>query len=288
MYIENIIYKYGTEKLPDKSIIIPEIDRTKYMSNEYLKLVRSEIKQIKCVGTTAFLYAVGTCVHSSDIKLNDFTKERDNVVVKSQLGTKVHKLASLFDNVEYVSTNADTCSSSLKALHDARMLLSEYDNVIVYTENVAVQTELKFFEQLGIDLYCGDGIAIVHLTKEKTNNSRAKIVDTAWSWNREVGPMAVSQEGYSKVLNKLNCKGINLIKPHGTNTPSNNVAEIELLKKRFVGIDILDYKSEIGHTQGASTILELCLLLDEVKEYDCLVLASGLGGYYGALRIKSI
>ena len=47
------------------------------------------------------------------------------------------------------------------------------------------------------------------------------------------------------------------------------------------------YKKDIGHTQGASTIVELGMLLDEVVVgTKSLVLASGMGGFYGGCTVS--
>lgn len=44
---------------------------------------------------------------------------------------------------------------------------------------------------------------------------------------------------------------------------------------------MLDYKEEIGHIQGASTAVEMCMLLDDInKDQRAVVLASGMGGFY--------
>lgn len=50
------------------------------------------------------------------------------------------------------------------------------------------------------------------------------------------------------------------------------------------------YKKEVGHTQGASTAVELGMLLDDMVIGDkAVVLASGMGGYYGGCTVwKSV
>ena len=47
------------------------------------------------------------------------------------------------------------------------------------------------------------------------------------------------------------------------------------------------YKDKIGHTQGASAVLELAMLCDEIKKgTTAMGLASGLGGFYGGCTIR--
>ena len=49
--------------------------------------------------------------------------------------------------------------------------------------------------------------------------------------------------------------------------------------------EVKKYKQDIGHAQGASTLIEMCLLLDEVDACNAVVLASGLGAVYGACTL---
>ena len=46
------------------------------------------------------------------------------------------------------------------------------------------------------------------------------------------------------------------------------------------------YKSEIGHTQGASSIVEICMMVDREEFSKAMVLASGLGGFYGGCIVS--
>jgi 3-oxoacyl-(acyl-carrier-protein) synthase len=103
--------------------------------------------------------------------------------------------------------------------------------------------------------------------------------------------MSVSKEGYMKVLNGLDLLGVNVVKPHGTGTDRNDQAENEAIKE--VGLGSMKrhmYKKEVGHTQGASTAVELGMLLDDMVIGDkAVVLASGTGGYYGGCTVwKSV
>jgi hypothetical protein len=67
---------------------------------------------------------------------------------------------------------------------------------------------------------------------------------------------------YSKTLKK----DINIVKAHGTGTLSNNKAEkAALLNSGLSEFVATSYKQKIGHTLGASGLLETCLLLDDLK-----------------------
>jgi 3-oxoacyl-(acyl-carrier-protein) synthase len=60
-----------------------------------------------------------------------------------------------------------------------------------------------------------------------------------------------------------------IVKTHGTGTASNNTSEsnalYEVFKDRFIATS---YKARIGHTMGASGLLETCLLLDSLRFQD--------------------
>lgn len=285
MFIEKYFYKTATEKI-GKSLIIPELSRNKYMTKEYIRLFKDQLTDVNIVGSCAFLYAAGPASHHNDIRdIKGIDGPKGSAVIKGQVGFTVYTVANMYDNIEHVSINANTCASSMYCLHEARWLLEQYDNVIVYAEDMVDDTEMLLFKQLGIDLVCSDGIAMMHLTRSRTDNSIAEIPHTAWGWNKDTSPMGVSKEGYNKVLDKFNLSDINLVKPHGTGTFRNDQEEDLVISQRFPNAKIVKYKPEIGHTQGASALIELCMLLDREDNFTAICIASGLGAHYGAIKV---
>ena len=97
--------------------------------------------------------------------------------------------------------------------------------------------------------------------------------------------MSVTKEGYDKVISSLDVSGVDFVKMHGSGTERNTEMEIEAIRARGVDAKCVGYKQEIGHTQGASSIVEICMMLDREKFTKSLVLASGLGGFYGGCII---
>ena len=79
-------------------------------------------------------------------------------------------------------------------------------------------------------------------------------------------------------------EGVNLIKMHGSGTNRNTEVEYEAINE--FDCRKIEYKSEIGHTQGASSIVEICMMLGREEFTKALVLASGLGGFYGGCVIN--
>ena len=59
--------------------------------------------------------------------------------------------------------------------------------------------------------------------------------------------------------------GIHIVKAHGTGTESNNKSEKAALEHCLKDFVATSYKPTIGHTMGASGLLETCLLVDSLK-----------------------
>ena len=66
---------------------------------------------------------------------------------------------------------------------------------------------------------------------------------------------------------EVSAADIDVIKTHGTGTKSNNVSEKAAIQRVFgnAGYKATSYKQRIGHTMGASGLLETCLLLQHMK-----------------------
>ena len=133
---------------------------------------------------------------------------------------------------------------------------------------------------MGVDLLCGDGVGILHISTKGKHH----ITDTSFCYNNDISPMSVSSEGYKKIINSLSTENVDLIKMHGSGTNRNTEVEYEAVKS--FDCRKIEYKSEIGHTQGASSVVEICMMLDREEFTKALVLACGLGGFYGGCIIN--
>ena len=287
MYIES--YKI----LSSDTKLIDGIERDGYMTPQFLRLAKEYLESIVTEGKTALLYAAGPAMHHSDARDVGSTTMDGSIAVKSQIGYNVYNVARACKNakIEYASSNANTCASSMYSLHEAGRLMGEgYTDVIVFASDLVEASEELLFEQLGVEISCGDGLAVVHLTKEVTERSVAEISKTAWIWNADRSPMAVSAEGYMKVLDELGVREVDVVKAHGTGTARNNEEELEAIRSSVECDRVVSYKHRVGHTQGVSALLELCMLIeDEDVEWQTgLVLASGLGGFYGGCVVRKV
>lgn len=275
-------YKYQTGSLNDGRVIIPDIQRDKFTSQVFDKDMQEFINGISTSGNTALLVAGGPAIHHSDSRGITGYMRDGAVVVKSQIGYNAYNIARYFScDIDYVSINTNTCASSMYCLYEAKRLFQEgYTDVLIVAVDLVDGTQELLFKQLGIDLVCGDCISVTHLA----NEGIASIDDVVWKWNRDSSPMSVSCEGYSKVISSLDTNGVDLVKTHGSGTDRNTMEEIKSVE--HIDCKKIGYKQEIGHTQGCSTIVEICMMLDREEFTKALVLASGLGGFYGGCIVS--
>ena len=289
MVINSYFFVHGDTRLEDKSHIISTVDRDAYMTNEYAKLSKQYFESLNLKGSTALLVAAGPASHHSESRVFNGNYKNGSVAIKSQASYGMFNIAKLFRNVEldYANINANTCASSMHCIYEAYDLIHNkgFSHVIVIAMEQVEESELLLFRQLNIDLVCGDGFCFMVLSKE-CENPLAEINSTSFIWNREHHPMFVSKEGYLKLISKLD-NNVDLIKPHGTGTGVNDDAENSAIQEVFGDIQKIYYKDKIGHTQGASAVLELAMLCDEIKKgTTAMCLASGLGGFYGGCTIR--
>ena len=214
------------------------------------------------------------------------------------------RTAQSFGAMDLVNTDASACASSLKVMMDVEVLMKHYDfdRVIVLTvEDGVSNAVLEFFGQSQAVLtakdeaetgakpsafdgknggfYVGQGAALAVFESEKLANALgrtpAAILRGAYSTS-ENSTNAIGQcsdgEGFRKAISgacfysKTIRDKIKIIKTHGTGTASNNQAEkAAILKLGFDDFVATSYKPKIGHTMGASGLLETLLLLDDIK-----------------------
>lgn len=289
MFVKDYFYTTADLLMPNASMLISDTldKRDGFMNEVFYELYKDEISKFKTVGKTALLYIGGAGEHHS-VSRNFNLTPKGVMPVKSQLGYIASKTAKRLGNISYLSINSNACASSMFALKEAYELLENgFDDVIIYGEEWVEEVELFLFRQHGIDLVCSDGFFILHLTKEAANTF-AQIDKPSWVWNDDKSPFEVSKEGYLKAMEKFKLEKFDLIKTHGSGTPQNNKAELEAIQEYFTYTKTIEFKSYIGHSQGVSTGLELCMLLDSFmgNNKHILINASGLGNFYGSCAIR--
>lgn len=205
------------------------------------------------------------------------------------------RIASMFGKVDYIATDASACASSLKVLMDVQSLMTlyKYERVIVLgvedqinnltlqffgesgaslTEKIAEETGSKpsAFDNTNFGFYLGQGAVLAVFESERIAvDPLARLVSANSS--SELSTNAIGQredgQGFIDAINGcleiagLNEKQIKVVKTHGTGTKSNNRAEKTALVSTLSDFIATSYKPKIGHTMGASGLLESVLLL---------------------------
>jgi 3-oxoacyl-(acyl-carrier-protein) synthase len=203
---------------------------------------------------------------------------------------------------DLVTTDASACASSLKVLMDVQslMILNGFDRVVVLSFedpisnnvlqffgdaqaslSVKQQEEFKVipsaFDSNNFGFYVGQGavLSVFESARVMDKLPHAWLV-SAYSAS-ENSTNAIGQredgEGFVKAIEGClwSCRqlanSISVVKTHGTGTRSNNQAERNALDLVMTDNYVAtSFKPTIGHTMGASGLLETCLLLDALKQ----------------------
>ena len=254
-------------------------------------------------GKTGFILASGNS-HFAGINPKDPPENRltyDYKFLPLTL-TQVYagRIAQMCGAEDMVITDASACASSLKVMMNVYEMMEMYyfDRVIVLSlEDTVSNLVLKFFgetkavntkeiEDAGVltsafdDINGGFNIGqgavfAVFENYRYAKNSKAQLMGAYTA--AETSTNAIGQredgQGFLKAIKgtlelaRMQSKEINIIKTHGTGTKSNNKAEKCAIDSIFDrDIVATSFKQRIGHTMGASGLLETCLLLDSMQE----------------------
>jgi 3-oxoacyl-(acyl-carrier-protein) synthase len=302
-------------------------------------------------GKTAFILASGNS-HFAGINPKDPPENRltyDYKFLALSL-TQVYagRIAQMCGARDMVITDASACASSLKVMMNVRELFMLYgfERVIVLTlEDCVSNLVLKFFgeskacltkdqEDLGIlpsafddhnfGFNIGQGAALAVFESAKyARNSKAQLLGAYTAAEESTNAIGQREDGQGFVraaagalqTANISSSDIQIVKTHGTGTKSNNQAEKAALQQIFhTPFIATSYKQWVGHTMGASGLLETCLLLDDLNrgiiraiknrtKYDdvflsdtrvvdgshnILSLAAGMGNIYSAAIFKTL
>lgn len=269
-------------KVPDTASLRVTDDRETYCNAQYTELAADFVKGIRLNGKVAFLYAGGVTLPASECRhTKDNGKYRDNLVdsglvIRELSAYMMHKWIGMFEgkkHIEYASINANTCASSMHSLYEASKLLDDgFDEVIIVGEEKTRYNTLRLFDEMGINIPISEGMFILHLGKASTPAEEV-ITDCKWSYEYNKNPFGTTSSGYQKVFTDCD-----IVKPHGTGTENNEIAEQTVIGD----LPQIRLKEQIGHSQGVSGLLELCMVLDIDIVGNVLCVSSGLGGFYGS------
>jgi len=302
-------------------------------------------------GKTGFILASGNS-HFAGINPKDPPENRltyDYKFLPLTL-TQVYagRIAQMCGANDMVITDASACASSLKVMMTVKEMIGMYkfDRVIVLSvEDTVSNLVLKFFgetkavntkevEDVGIlpsafddvnyGFNIGQGAVFAVFENAKyARNSKAQLLGAYSASEESTNAIGQREDGQGFVraaaealqTANMSSSDIQLVKAHGTGTKSNNQAEKAALQQIFhTPFIATSYKQRIGHTMGASGLLETCLLLDDINQglipaipnrtkYDdvyisnphnvdgsvnILSLAAGMGNIYSAAIFRSL
>lgn len=251
------------------------------------------------VGKTAFILAGGNA-HFAGINPRSKNPTRLSYEYKflpfSLTQVYAGRTAQALGATDHVVTDATACASSLKALMDVQTLINMYGFkrvIVLSVEDAVSNSVLEFFGEARASLSQKDEEAGVLPSAFDNINFGFRVGQGAVFAVFESDaqdPIATLKGAYTASEDHSNAIGqredgqgfvrsiegavyvagvqpeqIKVVKTHGTGTSSNNVAEKAALEYTLTDFVATSYKAKIGHTMGASGLLETCLLIDDLK-----------------------
>ena len=255
-------------------------------------------------GKTGFILAAGNShfagMHTKNPPANRLTYDYRFLPLTL---TQVYagRIAQMCGAEDMVITDASACASSLKVMMNVSEMMQMYkfDRVIVLSlEDSVSNNVLKFFgetnavntkevedfgtlpsafDEINQGFNVGQGaVFAVFENYRYAKNVKAQLLSaytaaencTNALGQREDGQGYVKAIDYALDMAGLLPRDIGIVKTHGTGTSSNNQSEKAALTEVFGKHNFVatSFKQRIGHTMGASGLLETCLLLDSMRD----------------------
>jgi len=187
----------------------------------------------------------------------------------------------------FTMTISTACTSSINAVIEARNLINS--GVVEY----AIVVGVEIFSQMMSDgfssmkllstdtqrpfdidrdgLILGEAIAAVLVGKDSSKWSLKGAYSNCNSLN--ITSVSPSGEEYAEVMDKamsfakVTAKDITMLKTHATSTLTNDMSEINAIKKVFTSdVTFSALKPYVGHTLGACGVLELAMIMSCVDD----------------------
>jgi len=214
------------------------------------------------------------------------------------------RIATNCGEIDHSATDSTACTSSLKVLMDVQTLIQFYgfDRVIVFSaEDQVNNMTLQFFGEAGASLtedmarthqvapsafdsknfgfYIGHGAVFSVFESERAVDrlGTTPIAEFLGAYTAtEVMSNTIGQrddgQGFVRAIkgacemSQIAPEQIRIVKTHGTGTKSNNAAEKTALDSVLSEFVATSYKQRIGHTMGASGLLETLLLFKDLEK----------------------
>ena len=250
-------------------------------------------------GKTAFIFAAGNGHLAGLNGKQKPTKIWYDYKMLPMTLTQVYagRVAQQFGVEDLVTTDASACASSLKVMMDVQVLIQFYGFkrvVVLSFEDAVSNSVLQFFGESGACLtlkqeeeskvipsafdsnnfgfYVGQGAVLAVF--EDTDHGHAKLVSAYSASEQSTNAIGQREDGQGFVkamcgamrIGNVSPDEITVVKCHGTGTKSNNLAESRAIREVLGDVAATSFKPTIGHTMGASGLIETCLLLDAIKQ----------------------
>lgn len=248
-------------------------------------------------GKTAFILAAGNA-HFAGISPTPRQSQLSyNYKILPLSLTQVYagRVAQMCGSTDHIVTDSTACASSLKVMMDVQTLIRHYGFqrvCVLAVEDAVSNLTLEFFGEAKASLQAKDdddgvlpsafdsknrsfhiGQGAVFAVFEKNPSFCHATLDGAYTSSEACTNQLGQREdgaGFAAAINgaldQANVGMVDIVKTHGTGTESNNVAERRALYQMFNDNFVAtSFKPEIGHTMGASGLLETCLLVDSLK-----------------------
>lgn len=198
---------------------------------------------------------------------------------------------------DLVTTDASACASSLKVMMDVYIMINFYGFkrvVVLSFEDAVSNNVLQFFGESGACLtlkqeeeskvipsafdsnnfgfYVAQGAVLAVFESADTGHARLVSAYSASERSSNAIGQRDDGEGFVRAMHgamrygNVSPDNVSIVKTHGTGTRSNNLAESAAIRSVLNDFVATSFKPSIGHTMGASGLLETCVLLDRLKE----------------------
>jgi 3-oxoacyl-(acyl-carrier-protein) synthase len=209
------------------------------------------------------------------------------------------RIAQACGATDHIVTDSSACASSLKVMMDVQTLIRFYGFtrvVVLAVEDAVSNLVLEFFGEAKASLtakreadegivpsafdsvngsfHVGQGAVFAVFEADHTDTkAKARLMGAYTASEPCNNPLGQLDSGLGFVRAAQGAMDmacvfpwqVRVVKTHGTGTASNNVAERAALEHLLPdGFIATSYKPVIGHTMGASGLLEVCLLTESM------------------------
>lgn len=280
----------------DYELLIPEnIKSSIYKSLHKLnKLGLHSVEQaldgIPKSSNVAVVYSTITAAAETNAMFHDFCSKggkrlRPRQLIQAHKDFLVGLIPQIYDFHGITTSMYAACSTSLYNLDYAVRILDDYDYVIVGGSDVGTElSELAWFNELGAigthsapydrerdGFIMGEGGGCIILEKEDDAVKRGATIHgyihsigmgNDGSAGSSTAP-DINSSGIKKAMKDTNfiSDQIAFVNSHGTSTPIGDELEYNAIREVVGDVPVVSFKSKIGHTMGASGVIELIYTL---------------------------